>query len=172
MKSLESDAQHSATVPSADRIREPRIGKVVSVQPGRVLVEFQGNTRGPLAARLAASLAPDELARAAREQPDAVLLFADGDPTRPILVNLLQPESLSPLTDNLLAELPTAHTEQKEVLVDGRRIILEGSDEVVLRCGKASLTLRRNGQIVLRGVNIRSDADEVHRIRGGTVQIN
>jgi hypothetical protein len=59
-----------------------------------------------------------------------------------------------------------------EAHVDGQRVVIEGRDEVVLRCGKASLTLRRNGQVLLRGINIRTEADEVHKIKGGKVQIN
>jgi len=43
---------------------------------------------------------------------------------------------------------------------------------VVLRCGKASLTLRRDGKVLLRGVDVVSQADQVHKIRGGKVQIN
>lgn len=56
--------------------------------------------------------------------------------------------------------------------VDGRKVVIEGRDEVVLQCGKATLTLRRDGQVVLRGVNIRTEADEVQRIKGSKVQIN
>lgn len=59
-----------------------------------------------------------------------------------------------------------------EARIDGRRVLIEGAEEIVLQCGKASLTLRRDGKIVLRGVNVVSEADQVQRIRGGTVKIN
>jgi hypothetical protein len=153
-----------------ERITEPRTGWLVAFEAGRILVDFPGNLRGPLPARTALALDAPALACAAAQRQEAVLLFADGDPSRPLLMGLLQPESPTPLTDALLDNpLPSV---PKEVQVDGRRVVLEGREEVVLRCGKASLTLRRNGQVVLRGVNIRTEADEVQRIKGGKVQIN
>ncbi len=153
-----------------ERINGPRTGWLVAFEAGRILVDFPGNRRGPLPARTAVALESQSLARAAALRQEAVLLFADGDPARPLLMGLLQPESPTPLTDALLDRpLPAA---PKDVEVDGRRVVLEGREEVVLRCGKASLTLRRNGQVVLRGVNIRTEADEVQRIKGGKVQIN
>jgi len=60
----------------------------------------------------------------------------------------------------------------REARVDGRRVVVEGREEVTLRCGKASLTLRADGKVVLRGVNLVSQADQVHKIRGGKVQVN
>ncbi|MCY1034024.1 DUF6484 domain-containing protein [Corallococcus sp. BB11-1] len=152
-----------------ERIIEPRTGWLVGFEAGRILVDFPGNHRGPLPARTAVALEPGVLAHAAAQRQEAVLLFAGGDPSRPLLMGLLQPERLTPLIDALLDTPPAA---PKEVHLDGRRVVLEGREEVVLRCGKASLTLRRNGQVVLRGVNIRTEADEVQRIKGGKVQIN
>ncbi len=56
--------------------------------------------------------------------------------------------------------------------IDGRSVVLEGKDELVLRCGEASITLRRNGRIVIRGVQIEVRAAGSNKIRGGSVQIN
>ena len=56
--------------------------------------------------------------------------------------------------------------------IDGRRITLEATDEIVLRCGPASITLRRNGRVVMRGVQVETRAKGVNRIKGGSVQIN
>jgi len=56
--------------------------------------------------------------------------------------------------------------------VDGKRVVLEGDQEVVLRCGDASITLRRDGKIVLRGAYIETTATGLNRIRGGSVKIN
>jgi hypothetical protein len=57
-------------------------------------------------------------------------------------------------------------------LIDNKRIEIEGQDEVVLRCGKASITLRRNGRVVIRGAYVESRSDGTNRIKGGNVQIN
>ena len=59
-----------------------------------------------------------------------------------------------------------------EALVDGKRVVLEAQDEIVLRCGKASITLRRNGRIVIRGTYVETRAEGTNRIKGGSVQIN
>lgn len=56
--------------------------------------------------------------------------------------------------------------------VDGRRLVIEAEDELVLRCGKASITLRRNGRVVIEGVQLESRAAGANKIRGGSVQIN
>lgn len=66
-----------------------------------------------------------------------------------------------------------APTLEGSALVDGnRRVVISAADEIVLECGKASITLRRNGRLVIRGVQVESRADGTNRIKGGTVQIN
>jgi hypothetical protein len=42
----------------------------------------------------------------------------------------------------------------------------------VLRCGEGSITLTRDGKIVLRGKHIVTHASGVNRIRGGSVELN
>jgi hypothetical protein len=59
-----------------------------------------------------------------------------------------------------------------DALVDGKRVVIEAADEIVLRCGKASITLRRNGRVVIRGVYVETRAEGVNRVKGGSVQIN
>jgi uncharacterized protein (DUF2345 family) len=59
-----------------------------------------------------------------------------------------------------------------DVMVDDKRIEIEGQDEVVLRCGKASITLRRNGRVVIRGTYVESRSSGTNRIKGGSVLIN
>lgn len=44
--------------------------------------------------------------------------------------------------------------------------------EITLRCGKASITLTREGKIILRGTYISSRSSGVNRIKGGSVQLN
>jgi hypothetical protein len=141
---------------------------VVSVNGGEVTVDFDGNRHGPIPARVSAGLEEAALSRAAREKQGALLWFEEGDPARPVVIALLR--SSTPLIDAALAEpLPEA---EKAARVDGRRVLIEGREEVVLRCGKATLTLRRDGTVVLRGVTIVTQAEGVQRIRGGKVQIN
>jgi len=61
---------------------------------------------------------------------------------------------------------------QVEARLDGKRIVLEAHDEIVLRCGEASITLRRDGRLVVRGAYVETRASGVNRIKGGAVKIN
>lgn len=111
----------------------------------------------------------------AERSQGVVLLFEEGDPGRPLIIGLVQEPSETPLLDMVLeaaGEDEDNEAPPREVLVDGRRVVLAGDDEVVLRCGKASITLRRNGKIVIRGTYVISRAMGTNRIRGGSVQIN
>lgn len=143
------------------------VGSVVAFEHGEVRVTFAGTTY-PVAARVFVGIDDAALKRAAEEQSEAVLLFEDGDPSRPLLIGLLR--SAAPLVDALLAGLLV--DEEKVARIDGKRVTIEGKEEVVLQCGKASLTLRRDGKVELRGVNVVTQADQVHKIRGGKVQVN
>ena len=59
-----------------------------------------------------------------------------------------------------------------EVQADGRRLTLQAREEMVLRCGKASLKLRADGRVELRGETIVSEAMRANRVRGGSVELN
>lgn len=161
-------ARAVAVAPSprgTERIFGAVVGNVVALERGEVRVSFRGTIA---AARILHQLDDRALEEAARERGEAVLLFEGGDPERPLLVGLLR--SRTPLVDALLAgPLPPKPTVAR---VDGRRVAIEGKEEVVLQCGKASLTLRRDGKVVLRGVDLVTQADRVHKIRGGKVQVN
>ena len=78
---------------------------------------------------------------------------------------------ISTLTDGKhKADLTLDHT--NSVHVDGKKIILEGEEQVVLRCGDASITLHKNGKISIRGKYLLNRSSGVNRIMGGSVQVN
>lgn len=146
-------------------ITSPRSGRLVGHnEQGRLLVDFPGNAFGPLRARTTVVLAPAELERAVHEQCPVLLLFEEGDPGRPIVVGLLRDEV--PGAEPVAAPVPI------EVEADGRRVEVEAADELVLRCGQASIVLRRNGRIVIRGTYVETRSKGVNRIKGGSVLIN
>ena len=122
------------------------------------------------------ALSAEEAAAAAAERRAAVLLFEDGDPGRPLLMGLVVPAPGAALLEALLAAPAAparpAPAPPAEARLDGRRVVLEGRDEVVLRCGEASITLRRNGRVVIRGAYVETHAKGTNRIKGGSVQIN
>jgi hypothetical protein len=56
--------------------------------------------------------------------------------------------------------------------LDGEQVGLEGRREIVLKCGHASITLRRDGKILVRGIYVETHAKGVNRIKGGSVKVN
>ena len=91
---------------------------------------------------------------------DVVLAFEYGNLEKPVIPGMLwQPES------SLLQN-------SSEVELDGRRITLTAQKEIVLRCGKASITLTQAGKVLIRGAYLSTHSSGVNRIKGGSVQIN
>jgi hypothetical protein len=92
-----------------------------------------------------------------------VLMFENGDPSRPIIMGLLRNPKAWPL-----AEAPG----QVEVDADGERLLLNAKQQLVLKCGKASITLTKAGKILIRGTYVSNRSSGVMRIKGGSVQLN
>jgi hypothetical protein len=124
------------------------------------------------------------------------LMFTQGSDPRPIVIGFLY-SPLQQMLDNSIeqSEIPTSLLEAMDqvvfdesaatstqsvnvnqhgdtVHVDGKRVVLEGQEEVVLKCGEASITLTRNGKVVIRGKYLLSRSSGVNRILGGSVQVN
>jgi hypothetical protein len=94
---------------------------------------------------------------------EVVLLFEDGDPLRPIVMGYVRGEK-----NWRLPEQPG----QVEVEADGERLVISAKEQVVLRCGKASITLTKAGKVMIQGNYVVSRSSGVNRIKGGSVQIN
>lgn len=163
-------AAATAAAPAATKL-----GTLVAASvPGALVVEYEGS--GQLGARSTIALDPPAIARAIATQQPALLLFENGDPRLPIVVGLVQPDPGAALLQSLLAPAPAAAARRAgppvEARVDGKRVVIEGHDEVTIKCGAASITLRRDGKVFLRGAYVETTAKGVNRIRGGSVKIN
>lgn len=158
--------------PGAEPLPGPRVGWLTASPPGSLLVDFEGNRLGPLPARTTVPLTPEQLQQAIASRQGVVLMFENGAPSLPLIMGLVQTVSASPLVDAILEDLPVQ--DRIEATVDGKpRVIeIEGEEEIVLRCGEASITLRRNGKIIIRGSYVETRASGTNRIKGGSVQIN
>lgn len=126
-------------------------------------VDWPGNDAGPVAARSTISVSQAQAAEAIESRRGVVLLFERNDPALPIITGLLVE---GPTVD---AQLPDAAV---NATVDGRRVVVTGDDEVVLRCGDASIVMRRNGRVIIRGTYVETRSSGTNRIKGGSVQIN
>jgi hypothetical protein len=92
----------------------------------------------------------------------AVTLLVASDGRPPIITGVVQRLACDPLS----RAAPTV------VTLDGESLVFEAQREIVLRCGKSSLTLTRDGKVVLRGTDLLEASSGSHRIRGATVEIN
>lgn len=118
------------------------------------------------------------------------LMFVNGDLSQPIIVGLIH-SPLYALLDNLSvatnentaeadsivfeSELPAREeipVTTETLRVDGKRVLIEGQEEITLSCGEASITLTKAGKILIRGTYLQSRSSGVHRILGGSVQVN
>jgi hypothetical protein len=147
-----------------------RVGTIVSTtEDGRVTVDFPGNTLGPLAARWSGSVAA-MIRNASRATDRKVLLvFENDDPERPIIMDVVC-ESFDDIPDKRPVELQM--NKPDEVHIDGRRVTFDAREEIVLRCGKASITLTKAGKVLIKGAYLLTRSSGVNRIKGGSVQIN
>lgn len=93
-----------------------------------------------------------------------VLAFEHGDPLRPIVMGVL--------TEGAPAWPLAPVGGQVELDADGQRMVVSAQHELVLRCGKASITLSKTGRIVIAGEEVSTRATGLNRVLGGSVQIN
>ena len=142
----------------------PCIGRLVGTTPsGAVAVRI--GTGSPRPARLMAGLHRSDLSRPIMQDREVLVMFEKGDPEKPIILGLLA----DPLEEVIAL---SESQEPKEVMLDGKRVMLEAQDEIQLKCGEGSITLRKDGKIIIKGTHLLSRAIGPNRIKGGSVQIN
>lgn len=147
------------------------IGRIVRVgDDGVAWVTFPGApesvvvaARSTLDAPASPTAKPDALVGAT-----VLLVFENADPNLPIICGIvrqrLQPK---PAVVALTLDSPT-----KDVIVDGRQLVFNAQQQILLRCGKSSILLRRDGKIEIRGRELLSRASGSNKIKGGTIDLN
>lgn len=144
-----------------------QVGRIEGVDnDGNIAVTFPGSSQHH-PAKLAVAIDATQLQHAIASRQPVVLVFENADAAKPIIVGFV---AATPALD--ANKDTSARAEPLEADIDGRRVKLMGKDEIVLECGQASITLRRNGRVVIRGTHIESDSDGANRIKGGQVRIN
>ena len=152
------------------KLRGNRIGRLVrwSETEGPI-VDHPSNPHGPIAARTTVPLDAGSVDTAVENNQEVLLVFEAELSDKPIIVGLIQPRDSHVELKSPKERRPST---ELEALVDGKKIALQAEDEITLRCGEASITLQRNGRIVVRGAYVETRSKGVNRIKGGTVRIN
>jgi hypothetical protein len=122
-------------------------------------IEQEGAVR-PILARVGVALTREDVGC------EVAVLFENGDPQRPLVMGVVRPW---PLQSEEEQAMPSP---AQDLAIDGERLILTGKREIVLRCGKASITLTRAGKVLVRGAHLSSRSSGANRIKGGSVQLN
>ena len=154
----------------SETISTVKVGKIIRIdENGKVIVDFAGNTRGPLSARFTDTIGHKLMHLIHASAPEVILIFENNDLELPIIIDTISSllEEIAKSEDiNLEVDKP------KEVTVDGERITFDAKEQIVIKCGKSSITLTRAGKILIRGAYLLNSSSGVNRIKGGSVQIN
>jgi hypothetical protein len=52
------------------------------------------------------------------------------------------------------------------------RMVVSAKEQMVLQCGKASITLTKAGKVLIQGSYVSSRSTGVNRVKGGSVHLN
>jgi hypothetical protein len=104
------------------------------------------------------------LVRAARRRGRAAVMRTADPTARWLLVGLVR--------DRVAAKARDAKMGRLEVTVDGEKLRLEAEHDIELKCGRASISLRYDGRIELKGTHILSASRGPNRVKGATIALN
>ena len=148
--------------------RRSSVGPTTPIVVGE-LVAIADSGQTPL---VVSSFGPGGRATAARAVVDVhaahigspvVLLFEDGDAARPIILGIVRSTNGARLA---------SRGGEVEVEADGGRIVVSAKERLVLKCGAASVTLTKDGEVITRGTRVSSESSGIIRIKGSSVLIN
>ncbi len=146
-----------------------RIGRLVRIdEKGHVWVDYPGCENAPVRARVVTSYWLPETQKT-DEGVSVLLVFENGDRLLPIIVGKVE-DKISAHKKEQSAVVSLRRP--KNAVIDGATVTLDAYDEIQLRCGKSSITLTKNGKVVVKGIEVISRGARVNKIKGGVVQIN
>ena len=121
------------------------IGTLIAVTAeGCPIVRFPGGAAQGNVAKVASSDAALADAQTAIGIKLA-LVFENADPTLPVIVGVLRDTLPAPVSSHAKNEWME---KGQSLTVNGRKLVFDGQEEIVFRCGQGSITLRADGSIV------------------------
>jgi hypothetical protein len=164
-----------AAASAAPAAQVVKIAKITGLDPkGRPLLKMPGAKSKPIAARSTLRVTHADVGR------EALVLFENGDPSLPIITGLLEApdETTSPAKSPLASRAATQAEKAAPAQAASaagpapEKLVYEAGQELVLKVGKASITLTKDGRIVIRGADVLTRSSGSNRIKGGAVHIN
>lgn len=155
---------HDTSIPAM------QTGKIVQVNNiGQIFVDFPNNTRGPLVARITNSVRSELFTNGKASGCEVLLAFENNDPLTPIIVGTMY-SLIDEIAEN--SDIVLEEERPQDVILDGKRVVLNAEDEIVLKCGKSSITLTKAGKVIIRGDYVLSRSSGQNQIKGASVSIN
>ena len=145
------------------------LGRLTDItSKGTIIVDYPGNSLGPLPARFISGLGRLDPTALVKDVP-VLLVFENTDARQPIVVGIIQ--DTLPQDKTFELEIPD-RAGHRDVYLDKKKVVLEAQEQIELRCGKCSVTLTKQGKIIIKGVEIVSRAAKSNKIKGASVSIN
>lgn len=191
------NAINSELTESGQRLEDLVIGIITGVNPGGLpCIAFMDNqTEEPMVSRTVVTVSNRDIGRR------VVVMFESGDIASPVILGLIQEPYDIGVENEELAEVNKApsvvHDQNKssvkmelpdkgpaelfeevveelpdKIVVDADALHFNGSREIRLECGEASISLTRAGKIIIKGAEIVTRSTGSNRIKGVSVEIN
>ena len=134
---------------------------------GDVLVAIKEEDAKP--ARLVSGLDRNELIKDEYVGREVLVVFPEGNTDIPVIIALME----NPIDQLVSLEIEDDEKKQeKDFKIDGKQVTIEAENEIVMKCGKASILLRNDGKIIIKGTHLLSRSSGPNRIKGASVGIN
>jgi phage gp45-like len=142
-----------------DRTNGVVIGLLLGFRDGAPLVVFAGNDSDQaIAARSLTHLSANDVGS------EVALLFEDGRKDSPLIIGcIMEPVRLP---TEVRPEAPVVKAD------DDQPIVIKSRRSLEFRCGKASIVMKADGRVTIRGTQILTRAERTNRVQGATVALN
>lgn len=156
---IDKQDKETDSLQSDQKIDGVVIGLLLSINEiGQPIIAFPGNPiEAAVPARSTTQLTMEDVGK------EVALLFEGGDLHKPLIIGKIQHA-----TNNH----PKRKSNQRTAELDGETIVLSADKEIVLKCGKSSITLTQAGKVLINGEYLSSRSTGVNRIKGGSIQLN
>jgi hypothetical protein len=156
------------------------IGKVTSINDhGNPLIAYNEATQVlPIEALTTVPLNESSIGK------DVAISFAQNQGGVPIVMGVIRrilddvisqqtkTTSSAEVAHDEITNLLNDDASKPEIIVDGNKLELSAADEITLRCGKSSITLNKNGKILIKGEHMLNRIAGSYKIKSGSIQLN